>query len=1088
MPAKRYLVTAIVMLALLSQATPISSPTTSQVEAASYCDWAQFVMDVTVPDGTILAPNTPFTKTWRLKNIGTCTWTTAYAVVYSHGDMMSAPPVVNLPYDVPPGATVDVSVQMTSPPVSGHFRGNWFLRNAAGAIFGIGSAASSPFWVDVVVSSPTITAYDFSAEICAATWHYDGGPIPCPYREAKKQYGYAIRIENPILENGTPAGQAGILTVPHQKYNGIIMGVYPEMDIMRGDHFQAIIGCQYGATDCYVTFELDYMTPDRKLVTIWKFKERYDGMFYRADVDLSKYADKKGIKLVLIVRASGPAGGDQPVWVAPSLVREVASLPGTPTPLPATATPMVPTPTPTATLPPASACDKAEFVQDVSTPDGTDIPAGQAFTKTWRLKNVGSCTWTPSYSLTFVSGDQMGGAAASALPATVLPGQTIDLTAYLTAPTVPGTYKGYWMLRNPAGGFFGIGPNGDQPFWVSIDVPGVTSGGYDFAAEACNAVWVSGAGVLPCPGTDGSSSGFVLKLANPVLENGVTDTRPGLLTAPQMVNYGWIQGVYPALVVQAGDHFQSTINCEYGASGCDVYFRLDYQIASGPINTLWAFHERYEGLYYNIDLDLSSLSGQNAKFILTVLSNGAANGDRAVWVAPRLVRTGVVNATPTPAETSTAVLTTTPTPTATPTPTGMPVPTFTPTPVPTTTSWLTFTNTPYGFRFNYPPQGQIVSQADQNVRIQLPFVPGTNLVEKYLDASVLVSPAVCKSPLGTGYPADAIQTSQVIINGINFLKESGADGAAGSLYQWTAYSTQRDNVCVSLGFVLHSHNPGVYSTPPPLFDEAAESAVFVEIVSTYAWLPATPTPVPTASSLIGPYSVYRVADGDVLNIRSAAGVTNPIVSTFPRDAVNVMRTGPITTVNGSEWVEVMRPDGGGTGWVNFYYLTEYVAPATFCGDARIAPLIEQFKQAVNQSSGQLFAALVSPRHGVNVNYWLHGTTVNYTTSTAQTAFTSTESINWGGGASGIPDVGTFAQIVQPKLADVLNSSYQLNCNNPSYASMFVDPWSYLNVNYYAVIKPPTPGIELDWRLWLMGFEYVNGQPYLMGMTHFVWEP
>lgn len=874
-------------------------------------------------------------------------------------------------------------------------------------------------------------------------------------------------------------------TIPHQKYNGIIMGVYPVMDIMRGDRFQAIIGCQYGATGCYVTFELDYMTPDRQFVTIWKFKEKYDGLFYRADIDLSKYADKRNIQLVLIIRASGPAGGDQPLWVAPSLVRPVAELPATATPLPSTVTPIVPSPTPTATLPPASACDKAEFVQDVSTPDGTDIPAGQAFTKTWRLKNVGSCIWTTAYSLTFVSGDQMGGAAASALPATVPPGGTIDLTAYLTAPSVPGTYKGYWMLRNPAGGFFGIGPNGDQPFGVSIDVPGAASGGYDFAAEACNATWVSGAGVLPCPGTDGSSSGFILKLANPVLENGVTDSRPGLLTAPQMVNYGWIQGVYPAFVVQAGDHFQSTVNCEYGATGCDVYFRLDYQVAGGAINTLWAFHERYEGLYYNIDLDLTPLAGQNVKFILTVLSNGAANGDRAVWVAPRLVRTGQV-----PAATPTAVPTATPTPIPVPTttPTAAPIPTFTPTPVPTAANWLTYTNIPYGFQFNYPPQGQITSQTDQSVRIQLPIVPGANLVEKYLEAVVLVSPAVCKSPLGAGYPPDAIQTSQVVVNGINFLKESGADGATGSLYQWTAYSTQRDNVCVSLGFVLHSHNPGVYSTPPPIFDEAAESAVFLEIVSTYAWLPATPTPVPTAASLIGPYSVYRVAEGDVLNVRSAAGVSNPIVAAFPRDAVNVMRTGPITTVDGSEWVEVVRPDGGGTGWVNYYYLTEYVAPAAFCGDARIAPLIDQLKQAVNQSNGSMFAALASPRHGINLNYWLYSDTVTYTSVTAQTAFTSTEVINWGAGASGSPDIGTFAQIVQPKLAEVLNVSYQLNCNNPSYASMFVDPWRYLNVNYYAVIKPPTPGIELDWTLWLMGFEYVNGQPYLMGLIHFTWEP
>ena len=110
------------MLVFLSQLIPAASPM-NKAEAATYCDWAGFVMDVTVPDGTTLAVNTPFTKTWRLKNIGTCTWTTAYSVFYVNGDMMSAPPSVPMPKSVAPNETVDISVQMVAPPVAGHFRG-----------------------------------------------------------------------------------------------------------------------------------------------------------------------------------------------------------------------------------------------------------------------------------------------------------------------------------------------------------------------------------------------------------------------------------------------------------------------------------------------------------------------------------------------------------------------------------------------------------------------------------------------------------------------------------------------------------------------------------------------------------------------------------------------------------------------------------------------------------------------------------------------------------------------------------------------------------------------------------------------------
>ena len=54
---------------LISQSVP-------RALAATYCDQAQFVSDLTVPDGSSFAPGATFTKTWRLKTIGTCTWTT----------------------------------------------------------------------------------------------------------------------------------------------------------------------------------------------------------------------------------------------------------------------------------------------------------------------------------------------------------------------------------------------------------------------------------------------------------------------------------------------------------------------------------------------------------------------------------------------------------------------------------------------------------------------------------------------------------------------------------------------------------------------------------------------------------------------------------------------------------------------------------------------------------------------------------------------------------------------------------------------------------------------------------------------------
>jgi hypothetical protein len=101
-----------------------------------------------------------------------------------------------------------------------------------------------------------------------------------------------------------------------------------------------------------------------------------------------------------------------------------------------------------------------------------------------------------------------------------------------------------------------------------------------------------------------------------------------------------------------------------------------------------------------------------------------------------------------------------------------------------------------------------------------------------------------------------LETSEtVVINGISWLKQTGGDGTAGHINTWTAYSTSRNNVCVSLDFVLRAANPGVFTTPPPLFDEAAESAVFGQIVGTYTWLTlptATSTGLPTETATSTP--------------------------------------------------------------------------------------------------------------------------------------------------------------------------------------------------------------------------------------------
>jgi hypothetical protein len=136
---------------------PASMTPSLPTETIGACvDSAVFEADVTVPDDTRMDPGQSFTKTWRLKNSGTCTWTSAYSVVFNSGNSMGGPTSTSLLVSVPPGGTVDISIDLTAPLTSGIHRADWLLRNAEGAFFGIGSEGDSPFYVQIIVdTTPT---------------------------------------------------------------------------------------------------------------------------------------------------------------------------------------------------------------------------------------------------------------------------------------------------------------------------------------------------------------------------------------------------------------------------------------------------------------------------------------------------------------------------------------------------------------------------------------------------------------------------------------------------------------------------------------------------------------------------------------------------------------------------------------------------------------------------------------------------------------------------------------------------------------------------------------------------------------------
>ncbi|MCX6072272.1 MAG: NBR1-Ig-like domain-containing protein [Chloroflexi bacterium] len=167
---------------------------------------------------------------------------------------------------------------------------------------------------------------------------------------------------------------------------------------------------------------------------------------------------------------------EQIIATAVQATADAMRLPFTDTPVPPTAvTPTLHPPTVTLTATPTATatplpCNKAEFVTDVTIPDGEDITIFDTFTKTWRLRNVGTCTWTSEYRVVFDHGDQMlAPDSAPITSGTVAPGATVDVSVPMEGPGTAGTYKGYWRLRDAGGVLFGVGASGNVAFWVEIE-------------------------------------------------------------------------------------------------------------------------------------------------------------------------------------------------------------------------------------------------------------------------------------------------------------------------------------------------------------------------------------------------------------------------------------------------------------------------------------------------------------------------------------------------------------------------------------------------------------------------------------------
>jgi hypothetical protein len=141
-----------------------------------------------------------------------------------------------------------------------------------------------------------------------------------------------------------------------------------------------------------------------------------------------------------------PAATDTPVATDTPTAAPTDTPTATPTDTPTPTKTPKPTKTSTPTATPTPPVPAARFVTDVTIPDGTVMNPGQSFTKTWRVENSGIVPWGEGTQLVFASGAQMGGTSPISV-GDVAPGETVDISADMVAPTEPGTYTGRWRLQ-----------------------------------------------------------------------------------------------------------------------------------------------------------------------------------------------------------------------------------------------------------------------------------------------------------------------------------------------------------------------------------------------------------------------------------------------------------------------------------------------------------------------------------------------------------------------------------------------------------------------------------------------------------------
>lgn len=230
-----------------------------------------------------------------------------------------------------------------------------------------------------------------------------------------------------------------------------------------------------------------------------------------------------------------------------------------------------------------------------------------------------------------------------------------------------------------------------------------------------------------------------------------------------------------------------------------------------------------------------------------------------------------------------------------------------------------------------------------------------------------------------------------------------------------------------------------------------------------------------------PHAVFGVPRGGTLTVRQVAGVSGGELAELAYNLRGLALTGNATSLGTSTWVEIVRPSGG-AGWVPAGNLTQDVPTDAFCGDPRVLALLDVFRTSLVAGDAVGVQAVVSPRRGLTVRFDWRSPEVTYRPSQIADLLRSDEAREWGSQFSGAPIVGSFREVILPRLQAISVGEVSLACGEVLTGLTLREvmwPSEYANLNFYSIFRAGDPsGSEFAWTTWLVGIEYIDNQPYI----------